>query len=119
MGSLIFKLRNVTDEEANEVRLLLADNSIAIYETDSGFFGTSVAGFWLHDDDQRETAKALLDEYAQQRLLRVRDEYQRQRDAGELETFRQRVVRQPIRFLGALLVVAVILIISIMPFFVL
>ena len=119
MGKLIFKLKNVTDEEAEEVRLLLADNNIAIYETDSGFFGTSVAGFWLCDDAQQESANTLLKDYAQQRLQRVRSEYQRQREAGEVETFWQRCARQPLRLLVAMLVVSLILTISIMPFFVL
>lgn len=117
MACLIFKLKHVTQEEADEVRQLLADNNIGIYETDTGLFGTSVAGFWLVDDGDEATAKALLDNYAKERLQRVRGEYQRQRQLGQVETFWQRCKTQPLRLGLAVLAIGAILSLSVLPFF--
>ena len=116
MGRLIFRLKYVTDEEADEVRQLLIDNDIAHYETASGLFGTSVAGIWLKDNSQEEIARTLLKDYGEQRAERVRQEHQNQRDLGEVETFWQRCKTQPLRLLFAFVAVGCILFFSIMPF---
>ena len=117
MSNLIFKLKNVTSEEAGEVRQLLEDNNIAIYETDSGFFGTSVAGYWLEDISEKPRARTLLADYAQQRQQRVQAEYRAKYELGEIETFWQRFKNQPLRLSLSLVVVVLILSISIIPFF--
>ena len=118
MSNLIFKLKNVTAEEADEVRQLLATNNISIYETDSGLFGTSVAGYWLHDIEQKPIAQNLLADYAQQRQQRVRQAYIEQEQLGKIETFWQRFKAQPVRIGLSLLAVTIILAISIIPFFI-
>ena len=117
MAYLIFKLKYVTQEEADEVRQLLTDHNIAYYETGAGMFGTSVAGLWLKDDTQQDSAKALLGDYSTQRQQRVRNEYQQQRALGQEETFWQRYKSQPWRYLLAFGAIALILYFSIMPFF--
>lgn len=116
MGRLIFRLKYVTDEEADEVRQLLDDNNIETYETAAGLFGTSVAGIWLKDNSQEQKARALLKDYGEQRSDRVRQELQNLREAGEVETFWQRCKSQPFRLLFAFAAITCILAFSIVPF---
>ena len=52
MPELLFKLRNVPDDEAEEVRQLLNDHEINFYETRAGGWGISMPGIWLPDDRQ-------------------------------------------------------------------
>jgi len=63
----VFRLRNVPDDEAQEIRNLLESNSIDYYETPAGNWGISMPAIWLHDDAQTEEAKRLIDEYQIQR----------------------------------------------------
>lgn len=116
MSRLIFNLKNVTDEEAEEVRQLLADNDIGIYETNTGFFGTSTAGYWLHEPNQESLAKSLLKQYAQDRAERVRLAYQIECEQGLTETFWQRCLSQPLRLFFAILAIGFILFVSLVPF---
>ena len=52
MPSLLFKLKDVPDDEAEEVRQLLAAEDIEFYETEAGSFGLSFAAIWITDDTQ-------------------------------------------------------------------
>ena len=47
MALLLFRLRNVPDDEADEVRHLLNENSIEFYETSAGNWGISMPAIWL------------------------------------------------------------------------
>ena len=64
----VFRLRNVPDDEAEEIRNLLKHNHIDFYETPAGNWGISMPAIWLNDDDQLERAKELIKEYQQHRL---------------------------------------------------
>ncbi|MDQ6975879.1 MAG: DUF6164 family protein [Mariprofundaceae bacterium] len=67
MAALLFRLRDVSDEEAAAVRTLLADANMAVYETSSGTWGLGVAAIWLRNKNQLTAARALLHAYQQQR----------------------------------------------------
>ena len=71
MAVLIFKLRYVPDDEAQEVRDLLSENAIDFYETSAGVFGISMPGLWIKNKDQTEIARQLIDEYQQLRQNRA------------------------------------------------
>ena len=75
MAVLIFNLRHVPDDEAQDVRELLLDNNIEFYETSAGILGMSVPGLWVVNEEQVEEARHLIDEYQQLRQKRVREEY--------------------------------------------
>ena len=72
MSKLLFKLRNVPDDEALEVRELLELNDIDYFETTPGNWGISMPGLWLHDADDFPRARALLDDYQADRAQRER-----------------------------------------------
>ncbi len=116
MPHLLFKLNGVPEDEAEEVRRLLDDNQISYYETDIGRFGISLAAIWLPDDGEIARATALLERYQQQRFQQARELYQQQRSEGKAETQLQRLIRQPLRSLFYLAVIALILYFSTVPF---
>lgn len=116
MASLLFKLNNVPDDEAEEVRALLTEHQIPFYETNAGFFRVGLDAIWLHDSSQLETAKQLLKDYQQKRTELQRGLYQESLQKGEVETIWQRMCNQPIRFLAAILAVLFVLTITLVPF---
>jgi len=109
MAVLLFKLRNVPDDEAQEVRALLAENEIDFYETSAGNWSISMPGIWLSDAAQLPAALKLLEEYQLQRLDNARREYEQLKISGQLPTFADRFKENPARFIAySALIVAVI-----------
>lgn len=117
MAQLLFKLHQVPEEEAEEVRQLLAENDIATYETQAGFWGLGVAAIWLVNPDQLNSAKALLADYQDRRLAQQQALNAEQLARGETPpTFWQRLMHQPVRVSLMFLAVAFVLGLSILPF---
>ncbi len=117
MAKLIFKLKSVSDDEANDVKNLLTKNKIDFYESPPGNWEISLHGLWLKDDDQYIQAKQLLDEYQRERSRRIRQETQQKIKKGEIETFFQRLLSRPLQFIALLVIILFILYLSIMPFY--
>lgn len=111
MAKLLFRLNQVEEDEANEVRDLLQQAEIEFYETDAGRWRISVAAIWLRHDEDFERARALLDDYQQQRRERL------QQQAENIQTFWQRAQERPADLLLAVLAIAVVLGLMIWPFF--
>lgn len=103
MAHLLFNLRHVPDDEADEIRALLTEHGIDFYETPPSFWGVSAGGIWLRDDERLGEAKRLLAEYQQQRVLRAREE--------------PRTPKHPLQILFYLAIAAAVLYFSLMPFF--
>lgn len=117
MAQLLFKLHQVPEEEAEEVRQLLVDNDIATYETQAGFWGLGVAAIWLVNAEQLDSARALLANYQRRRWARQQELKAERLARGEPPPdLWQRLMRQPIRVLLAFLAVAFVLGLSILPF---
>jgi hypothetical protein len=116
MATLLIKLNGAPDDEIDELRQLLAGHNIDFYETEAGRWGISVAAIWLRDDTQLERARSLIDNYQQQRVIRIRAEHDAQRQAGLHETHLSRFIREPVRVLLYLLLIAAILYLTLMPF---
>ncbi|MDH5785474.1 MAG: DUF6164 family protein [Chromatiales bacterium] len=116
MPHLLFRLNGVPEDEEIEVRRLLDESGIDYYETSAGLFGISLAALWIRDDGEIERAHSLLQGYQQQRYQRAREDYQQRQREGETESQLQRALRQPIRTLIYLLIIAVVLYFSTIPF---
>jgi hypothetical protein len=116
MATLLIKLNGAPSDEVEELRQLLTDHHIDFYETDAGRWGISVAALWLNDDAQLQQARNLIDEYQQQRSLRVRAEHESQRQAGTHETHFLRFKREPVTVAFYLLLIVIILYLTLMPF---
>ena len=54
----LFSLRGVPDDEADEIRALLAQHAIDYYETPPGNWGVSMPAIWLPDDSELARAGA-------------------------------------------------------------
>lgn len=98
MSKILFRLNGVSDDEANDVRELLAHNDIDFYETSPGNWGVSMPAIWLRDAHQFQKARSLLDAYQNERMIRVREEYARLKQEGKNKTFRDAVIQNPVRF---------------------
>lgn len=109
MSVIVFRLNGVEFEEAEAVRQLLTSEDIAFYETSEGRFGVSLAAIWLHQDDDFDRARALIDEYQQQRS----------QCRPEPISLWQRFKLAPVQCVVLVLAVIALIYWSIMPFLVL
>jgi hypothetical protein len=99
MPELLFKLRNVPEDEAEEVRQLLTEQQIDFYETSAGNWGVSMPALWLKTDHQLYAAQRLLDEYQNERLKRAQTDYREQKAAGTQRTLWHEFQENPLRLI--------------------
>ncbi|MGE6607534.1 DUF6164 family protein [Halomonas sp. NPDC076908] len=116
MAELLFRLRHVTDEEAMEVRDLLATHGFDTYETQAGFFRLGVDAIWLRNPHQHEAAKAALEAYQAERLERAQREHQQAVERGEQMTLWKRLAAHPMQVVLVLLAVGMIAALTLLPF---
>ena len=116
MAVLIFKLRNVPDDEADDIRELLADHQLDYYETDAGNWGISSPGIWLKHNDDKEQAQSLISAYQQERAQQQRSAYQQRKNRGEHKTLWQAFKENPLRFVVFILLAIGVVYVSIKPF---
>ena len=96
MARLLLNLRNVPDDEIEDVCALLDANGIAHYRTNPSPFGISFGGIWVSEDAEHPRARALMDDYQQARGERVRGERAQALHDGTAETFTSQLRRRPI-----------------------
>lgn len=116
MAKILFRLRHVPEDEANDVRQLLNQHAIDWYETSAGKFQISFPAIWVRDDADEPRARQLIDTYQQQRRREIRAEQAEREANGVADTFFNRAIANPLPVLGTLLFVALILYLSIKPF---
>ena len=87
MAQKLYPLRNVPDDETEEMRILLREHDIDFHETSSGFFGIGTAAIWVNDEAQFDRAKALISQYQQDRYQRAHQDYLERKAAGEQTRF--------------------------------
>jgi len=61
MSALLFSLRNVPYDEAEEIRQLLTSSEVEFYETPAGKWGISSPAIWLQDKNELQRAKSLIE----------------------------------------------------------
>lgn len=115
MAKLLLNLRNVPDDEADDVRAFLDEHGIAWYETAQGFWNISLAGIWVREDGDFPEAKRLMAEYQAQRGVRVRAENEAARRDGTAETFGTVLRTEPLRVLLAVLGILFALALVVLP----
>jgi len=116
MAELLFRLRNVPDDEAEEIRALLSAQNIDYYETEAGNWGIAMPAIWLHSDAQLAKARSLIDAYQKQRQHNAKQAYEELRRRGEHRTVMDKVREAPLLAAFYLAAVLFILYISILPF---
>lgn len=116
MAHLLFRLRHVTDEEALEVRQLLAELGFDVYETHAGFFRLGVDAIWLRNLHQQEAAEAALAEYQVKRQAQARRAYEEAVSRGEAPTIWRRLAAHPLQVMLVLVAVVLIVLVTLIPF---
>jgi hypothetical protein len=111
MSKLLLNLRDVPDDEANDVRRFLDSGGIGYYETPSSFWGISAGGIWVDNGDLAE-AKRLMAEYQRQRQASTRAERAEAKRNGTAERFIDVLRAQPLRV--ALSVIGIALLLALM-----
>lgn len=109
MSKLLFKLRGVPEDEADDIRELLTENEIDFYETSPGNWGFSMPGIWLNDEAQFENARALIDKYQKARTLNARETVARLKREGKNRTFLDWARENPIPFVCYLAIIGAVL----------
>ena len=60
MTNHLMNLRHVPDDEADEIRELFETHNVSYYETPPSRWGISMGGFWVHDNEEAQRARELL-----------------------------------------------------------
>ena len=116
---LLMNLRNVPDDEADDVRAMLDAQRIAFYETRPSIWGVSAGGIWITEDDAFADARRAMDDYQQRRAIRARDEYAAAKRAGTADTFLSLLRADPLRVAMSVLGILIALGLVVIPFFLL
>jgi hypothetical protein len=116
MARLLFKLAQVLDDEAADIRALLNEHQIQFYETDAGFFRVGLDAIWLADGAQEERARELLKVYQAERTLRQQQNYAQLVEAGQVPSVWQVFCAQPIRFIASALAIIFVAGLTLIPF---
>ena len=116
MSVLLFKLRHVPEDEADEIRELLESNNIDFYETSAGNWGISTAAIWLKNKDDLEKAKSLIDIYQHDRGINQREAYDLLKNSGQHKTILDSFKENPARFIAYVIFILVLLYFSTKPF---
>ncbi|MFW6434740.1 MAG: DUF6164 family protein [Halovenus sp.] len=117
MARRLMNLRHVPDDEAEEVRALLAELGFDTYETPPSRWGLSMGAIWLRDESQLPAAREALARYQRERRRKARETHEQQKRDGTAETMAGLFRRDPLRVILYLALVGGILYFSIRPFF--
>ena len=116
MTVLLFKLQNVPDDEAADVRELLAENDIYFYETHAGFWRLGIDALWLPDETNLMRARELIRAYQIERAASQQKAYADLVEQGEAPTLWQNFLLSPLRFILLIIAVFFVLTLTLAPF---
>ncbi|MFC7521671.1 DUF6164 family protein [Xanthomonas populi] len=116
MAKLLLNLRNVPDDEADEVRALMRENLVQIYETRPSNWGISAGGIWLSDDADYPHAKAVMEAYQARRGAVARAQRQEALASGTAETFGALLRKRPLFVIATLIGMLVVASLVLLPF---
>ncbi len=109
MSKLLLNLRDVPDDEADDVRRFLNSGGIGYYETPPSWWGISAGGIWIRDDGEVAEAKRLMAKYQRERQARAREERAEAERNGTAETFAHVLRTQPLRVALTVITIALLL----------
>jgi uncharacterized protein YaaQ len=114
----LYPLRNVPDDESEEMRILLRENNIEFHETSSGFFGIGTAAFWVNNENQFDAARTLISQYQKQRYTQAHKINLKQKSAGEQTRFSDLYHKDPGRVILYLLFALFLVFLMTLPFWI-
>lgn len=113
MPKLLLNLRQVPEDEAEEVRALLDELAVDWYETRPSLWGISHGGIWLREESRHAEVKARLDAYQRERQARARAHWDESVRRGEAPTFLGALQERPVRTLLALGAAALLVVLTV------
>lgn len=116
MAVKLISLRNMMEDEIEDIRGLLDEAGFDYYETPAGLMGLGAATVWLKQKDDLEPAKSLLEKYNQERQLRVREEYEQLKKEGKQRTIKDEIKENPFRFFTYIAFAVFLIYITLSPF---
>ena len=116
MAILLFKLHNVPDDEACDVRELLEHHEIYYYETHAGRWRLGVDGIWLTDDTHAVRAREIIRLYQHERTANQQKNYAELVEHGQAPSLWQNLCASPVRFVGLIVAVIFVLGLTLVPF---
>lgn len=115
MSTLVFKLRNVPEDEARDVQELLNANNIEFFETTAGNWGISMPGLWVEDQDVQRS-RELINHYQTERAAAHRERHQEAVARGEQAHWYDSFFSRPWATLGTVLFCLFIIYALLAPF---
>jgi hypothetical protein len=109
-------LRNVPDDELDELRALFAEAGIEIRETPAGPLGITAGSLWVVRDEQMTDAKRRFDHYQNERGRRARAEREAELREGRAIGFMQVLKAEPLRVIAVIAGILFLLGLSVLPF---
>lgn len=97
MPRLLLNLRDVPDDEIDDVLALMAGHDIECYETPRGPFGITAGALWLRRAADYPRARELMDQYQHERTERARARRQEVALRGDADTLWSYARRHPLR----------------------
>lgn len=116
MPALLLNLRDVPDDEADDVRALLVRHNVAFYETKPSPWGVSAGGIWIERAEDVAKARRLMSEYQTEREARAQAEYRAAKRRGTADTTWSVFRREPLRVIATLIGIAFVLALMALPF---
>ena len=115
MSKLLLNLRDVPDDEADDVRRLLDSGGIGYYETPPSRWVISGGSIWIRDDRDAAEAKRLMAAYQRERQTRAREARAEAERNGTAETFATVLRTQPLRVALTVIAIALLLGLTTLP----
>lgn len=116
MAKLLLNLRNVPDDEADEVRDLLDSHDIAWYETKPSLWGVSAGGIWAANPTQEQEAISRVAQYQAERSARHRAQREVDLREGRVPSTWDNMRANPRQALVAVVGIALMLGLATLPF---
>lgn len=116
MAVKLTSLRDMPDDEVDEIRAILTKYHISYYETPAGNWGISAPTIWLHENDDLDIAKKRLEDYQQERGERMHTECEALREQGKQLTFIDQIREHPLRVIALLAFAIAVAYFSVVPF---
>jgi len=116
MAKLLLNLRNVPDDEADEVRELLQSRAIEFYETKPSMWGVSAGGIWAAKPSQEQDAVRLLADYQAERSARFRAQREQDLREGRVPSTWDNMRANPKQALVAVVGILLMLGVATLPF---
>ena len=118
MAILLFKLANVPEDEAEDIRQLLNVHEIPFNETQAGRFKIGLAAIWLLDKTDLAQAKALIEHYQNERYENAQEYKLLLQEIGFFASIVLHIQQNPLQGLVSISAIIIVLILSVLPFIV-